>query len=556
MIVEYMLSFRRRISGQTMVLTVIVCIANLLNGCVANRSYRRASEMIPNQLASSIDPSNPSESDCSELNTPCVSIGKEGVKPQHFYLSYIEFDDMGELWSIGDLNTSTGPRPSSVKQSQLELAVSTIRRAKSQAERLHTELVVISFIHGWHNNASQYDEQQKNLGGFKSVLQRLSFRGSVLDDNKPPVVVGIFIAWRGQVIPGDVFSSYWNRRDAANVVGGPSMTEVITRLMFETKGASSSPNPQNRCRQDVIGRQQEIDSKSRFLIIGHSFGARILEDAIGQPMLAILLERQSQAESCVIAWNQQHQDEAPLQTVNFKPPADLVVFLNAANGSLETKSIIEAFKRSHLCGALQSTVVGNQDGCRDFLFQGPLMISITSQGDWATGKVMPLAQTLSIPWKAFRRYDPDACGLGELGSRNQTWYFRHNDGNVPEMQSHEVQYVGDVKLDTECGKNEWPYFTVVKPGHLRCFRIMTLAEEKTVGSHANCPTSKAAPPWNNTPFYVMRVPSTLIADHNDIFQDGTIELLNTIVDHYILSMPGTITAPAPSPNRPFSKTGQ
>jgi hypothetical protein len=536
----------RRGSRGAILLIIAFCVQSLLYGCVANRSYRRGGEVVPKQMAkqlpASSEPLDPSMSDCGKLpEGSCIPLGKVGLKPKHFYLSYIEFDDMGELWSIGDLNAAD-QRLSGVKQSQLENAISSICRAKKQAESNHTELVVITFIHGWHNNASEYDERQKNLAGFETILQGLSYRGSAIDDAKPPVVVGVFIAWRGQVVAGDVVTSYWNRRDAARLVGGPSMTEAISRLMFETKGPSPSPNPTNGCRTES---ESEIDRNSHFIIIGHSFGARVLEHAITQPMLAIILERQSQADACVVAWNQRNPNKTQLRTISFEPPADLVVFLNAANDSFETKAVIEAFKRSHLCASHRSLGDTNPTGCDEFSVQGPLMISITSQGDWATGKVMPFAQTLSIPGKAFRPYDPNVCALGQLSGLKQTYFFRHNDGNVPEMQSHNVQYQDDDKSKAECANNEWPFFNAEVSGHNRCFKIIRVTD----APHAKCPETNAGVPWNNTPFYVMKVPSTLIANHNDIFQDGTVELLNSLVLHYIVHSSASITAPASSPNQ-------
>jgi hypothetical protein len=97
-------------------------------------------------------------------------------------------------------------------------------------------------------------------------------------------------------------------------------------------------------------------------------------------------------------------------------------------------------------------------------------------------------------------------------------------------------------------------------GKPRCFRIITLAESGSTAAHANCQKPKVPVPvpvpWNNTPYYVMRVPSTLIKDHNDIFQDGTVELINALVSKFeIIEASPTITAPAPSASRPLSKTG-
>jgi hypothetical protein len=551
--------------ARLILLQLVLCVATLVNGCVSNRAYRRGGEALSkkelkNQLPTEIEP-DPDATTCGTPSKTCIPAGSAGLQPQHFYLSYIEFDDMGELWSIGDLNANDA-KPSAAKQSQLETAIITIRTAKEKAASLGTELVVVAFIHGWHNNASGYDERNKNLLGFEQILQRLSFRKSGKDRNgPPPVVLGIFISWRGQVVPGDFFTSYWNRRDAARLVGGLSMTEVISRLMFETKGAPLLPNPNDRCKLEPIDGddpQQAMDQKSRFIIIGHSFGARVLEHAISQPMLTMLLERQSQAESCVVAWNRRSTEAEQLKTINFQPPADLVVFLNPANDSFETKASIEAFKRSNLCRPLGSATHGDHPACSPLSFPAPLMISITSDGDWATGKVMPLAQTLSIPWKTFRKYDEDACELGELGSRGQTYYFRHNDGNVPEMKTHEVVDDVDPQLHPACLNDEWPYFHALVSGQRRCFQIITLAESEATPAQATCRKPKVpvpAPiPWNNTPYYVMRVPSTLIKDHNDIFQDGTVELLNALVSRFeIIESPPTVTAPAPSASRPLSK---
>lgn len=234
-------------------------------GCVANRSYRRG-DIHSNGLPSWADASPLSDTDCSHVPAyRCVQT-PQGSQPEHFYFAHIEFDDMGELWSIGNL---TGNE--SVKRSQLEKALDIIKTAQSQANQEHRELIVITFVHGWHNNASPYDESKKNLGSFKSLLQGLSSRNA-LDVAKPPVLVGVFLSWRGQSLAGDLAPSYWNRRDAATRVGGPSMTEVVTRLMFETKGVPQAPASEARCVPSQV-RGKEF---SHFAIIAHSFGARAL----------------------------------------------------------------------------------------------------------------------------------------------------------------------------------------------------------------------------------------------------------------------------------------
>jgi hypothetical protein len=497
---------RHPIAAILLITSVLAC------GCVGNRSYRRG-DVYTKQLPPSVDPIPASDGECSDLKAyECVQTPM-GNEPQQFYLAHIEFDDMGELWSIGDLRGQQ-----SKGQSQLENALSLIRRAQAEASQEDRELLVIAFVHGWHNNASAYDEATKNLDSFKSMMQVLSSRNS-LDVPKPPVLVGIFLSWRGQVLAGDLAATYWNRRDAAIRVGGPSMTEVVTRLMFETKGVPLAP--EDRCEPpDVPGKRM-----SHFAIIAHSFGARALEHALTEPMLSMILERQMQARECADAWNRSHPGDQ-LSNVTFPAPADLVVFLNAANDAFEAKETIEALKRAQIHVSRKQTLDGRTASVGS---AAPFMISITSDGDWATEKIMPVAQLLSSSALSFRQYDKDGCTEeGQLCKHGQSYYYRHSEASIKEMRSHIV-----ILEPASCGN--WPYFQVESTKRCFCIDRNTddprdkCREDRVVDQKANFGTNTV---WNDTPFYVIGVPHTLIADHNDIFQDGTEELLIAISTHY------------------------
>jgi hypothetical protein len=501
-------------------------------GCVGNQSYRRG-DVLPNQGAPTIRPIDGTVSKCYGA-VPCVRTLDRHLDPQRFYLSYVEFDDMGELWSIGDLH-GIKDRPQNAHPSQLEQAVSMISSAKEEAKQAKAELIVVTFVHGWKNNASDYDEKKKNLAGFKTVLQELSDYSAGKNGQHKTIIVGVFVAWRGQVVAGNLFTSYWNRRDAASRVGGPSMTEAISRLMFATKVAPPSPDATNHCQE------HDPDPSSHFVIIGHSFGARVLERAVTQPILTLLLERQSQAEFCMQQWNTMHQKDL-VSSVGFQSPADLIVFLNPANDAFETKATIEAFKRSELSFRRSDNGV--------LTFPGPLMLSITSAGDYATGKIMPIAQTLSIPGRAFRRYDASACEEGQIGQRSQTYFFRHNDGNIKEMLSHTVVYLPAITTQKNC-PDTWPDFWANVDGHGRCFAIKQLDEQPADKTNRGCPTDSPDDIWNSTPFFVMHVPSELIPSHTDIFQEGSIKLLVTMIDNYDALRPTAMLVPAPSASVPL-----
>jgi len=515
----------------------IVTASVLLCGCVVNRSYRRG-DVYKNQFPPSVDPVPATAKDCSQLpDYECVQMGN-GKEPQHFYLAHIEFDDMGELWSIGDLRSEATAKPS-----QLENALAVIRKAQTEADQKHVPLVVITFVHGWHNNASAGDEEKKNLGSFKTVLQTLSSRSSLEVADKPPILVGVFLSWRGQSIAGDVALSYWGRRDAATRVGGPSMTEVVTRLMFETKGVPLTPNTANRCAAE------ERKPGAHFAIIAHSFGARALEHALTQPMLAMILERQMRARECAEDWNHQHPND-PIANLNFLAPADLVVFLNAANDAFEAKEAIEALKRAQIRVTRPHSAAGQGSTIGPV---APFMISITSDGDWATERIMPVAQWFSSVPLYFRHYDPDGCNTeGQLCEHSQRYYFRHSEGSIKEMRSHVVILADSLTPCQTSNVDAWPYFLVDGPKKTQyCYCVAhnnpasledKCKQEKRFNQTSKFGTERV---WNDTPFYVMGVPPSLIPDHNAIFQEGTEELLIAISTHFdVLSQPTLMTSPA------------
>ncbi|MGC2331547.1 MAG: hypothetical protein WA581_08840 [Candidatus Acidiferrales bacterium] len=433
---------------------------------------------------------------------------------------------MGELWSIGDLRSDKSPT-----QSQLENALQVIETAQEQANREKRELIVITFVHGWHNNASRYDEAHKNLASFKTLLQGLSSRNA-LDIPTPPVLVGIFLSWRGQSVAGDPAVTYWNRRDAATRVGGPSMTEAVTRLMFETKGVPLAPSPDSsRCEPPTV----QGKSASHFAIIAHSFGARAAEHALVQPLLSMILERQTQARECADNWNSKNAKDQ-LTSVSFSAPADLIVFLNAANDALEAKETIEALKRAQITVARKQTLNGRTVTVGT---AAPFMISITSDGDWATEKIMPLAQLLSSSALSFRQYDKNGCpDEGQLCAKHgQSYYYRNSEASIKEMRSHRVVLESKIESEASCNDDNWPYFWVDSTKQCFCVERNTAAPEPGDKCAEDKPGDQKArfgvdTVWNDTPFYVIGVPKTLIHDHNDIFRDGTEELLIAISSHY------------------------
>lgn len=513
-------------SGNGIALATLLLL--LLTSCVANKPYR-VSDYHPR--------GQPPELNYSDQHPDVVCKAGQALplcdsdSSQLYDLAYVEFDDMGKFWTIGNLHYCPAQDELEAKcfnsgNTQMEHAVDLITQRKKEA----APVTVITFIHGWRNNASPYDEtKDKTLRGFKRWLNSLAH------DQPNTAFIGVFISWRGQILPGDFMPGYWNRRNAAMRVGGTSMTEGLFRLMFATK-SPESPTFSNRC-----GLDSPTEERAVFIVIGHSFGARILERALSQPFMAMLLEAKQEAEACRDRWNQSPQHSGcQIGDLPFRSPADLVVLMNAANDSLETKAMIEGMKRINLR-------VAQIDGSERYFDSPPIFVSILSQGDWATRIVMPVAQAVAAPSDSYRRsYDNDAVKEGQVEEDNKAIpegeFYQHNDGSIPPFVTHTLEKVDAWPpcSEPDCQTLEKAQTKSVTPcsdvqldqRHSFCFASRVPATQNETKCEYYCATVVPRSPqgrFNNTPFWVMGVNSAVIKDHTDLFEPVTDALFNAIL---------------------------
>jgi hypothetical protein len=415
-----------------------VVALSLLIGCVPNKIYRKGNAAI--QTAPVVPGSTP---------------------PSHFKLGMIEFDDMGESWE--KCTSLTDPN-----NCQLTRTLDLIRKEKQRTG----EVVVVVFIHGWKNNASPSNENKKNLRDFKILMERLGQGEAAMTARTPRssqilptprAYIGVYMAWRGQSVAGDLFSAFWNRRDAAERVGSSDFAEALYRIMAATK--ENSPN-------------------SRIVVVGHSFGARVLETALTNTFVSLLIPQPNGAGQVL-----------PPQQVS---PADLILYVNPATDSFRTKQMVELMKRT-------SFNVSRGDASHN----GPLFLSVTSTGDTATGVAFPLGQGISATQKKFRSDYGTATPAYPLGLSppKQKTYFTRTPGHIPYLVSHVVHPVSG-----PC---------VSQPDILRfntngqCFEMAPLAQR-----------------MNDSPFWVMTVPPAIIRDHVDIFNPAFSTMIIDLMDQY------------------------
>jgi hypothetical protein len=300
------------------------------------------------------------------------------IKPQHhrpenieladgFAVAYIEFDDQGEPWD----------------PSQLERTIQKIERANREYERIGVAL----FVHGWQNDASNPEDRknENNVEGFKRLLdvtqKHLEHTGEIDAGTK---LIGVYVGWRGKSSRNKWIKplTFYSRRGAGKRVAGVSTTEAIIRVMNAAKR-----NPE-----------------SVAIVIGHSFGGMIVEQALSQSMISLAIDESSTID----------------------PPADLIILVNPASQSIEAKRMLSILERNRL-----KFYRTDKNGERR---ESPLIVSVTSTADTATGNLYPAAMGVKAMTKRFREYGPGDCSPGAT----QKAYYRHTAGHNQILHSHVI----------------------------------------------------------------------------------------------------------------------
>ena len=156
-------------------------------------------------------------------------------KAAGYSICAVEFDDQGELWD----------------PEQLESTLSHIRDActagaeEGSGPSSKTEVIVITFIHGWMHNGTPQD---LNLEHFSDLIQRRAAAEKQFAERagrKPRSIIGVYFAWRGLLwkLPVLKYLTFWSRKTAALRVGQLSCTEAVLRI----SGAVKSRNNRSQC---------------------------------------------------------------------------------------------------------------------------------------------------------------------------------------------------------------------------------------------------------------------------------------------------------------------
>lgn len=350
--------------------------------------------------------------------------------------------------------------------SQVNRALARIATANEHSDGA----IVVLYVHGWNHNADQRDD---NVLGFHEQLQRIASGERVRPGQPPRPVVGIYVGWRGKVgklLPINMLSFY-SRRGAAERVASLATTETIYRLITDAKH-----NP-----------------RTRVVLIGHSFGGAILETALSQALVGFLLQNKG-------------------EDIDF--PADLVVLINPAAQAIQAKQFVEILARHRL--RLYRT-----DEDEAIHLERPLIVSMTSSGDWATGVAFPIGLGVKGLTKNFRSYGSEYCNA----ATPQRVYYRRAAGHTRELLSHRVlasplanAHPGSMSIDDMAAGVTLDYDPIS--------RLQSFVVE---GSRLRFTIQRRAGAFNDTPYWIMRVPTSVLPNHGHVFGADLQDLLLALV---------------------------
>ena len=250
-------------------------------------------------------------------------------------------------------------------------------------------LLVVIYCHGWKNNS-----QSDNVPAFNCFLSK--FATAIKSDGLR--VHGIYLGWRGNVFRPYLDKTQVNGAYLQTVqeFRGAVVDVVYQRTKspfwfipenlsyWKRKGSgefktSGLPIARSIFTYAAAAKDYGGQPGNRVSVIGHSFGALLLERSLGQAMTgAITMEW----------WDKERQSPAR-RAVPPKPkaklPFDFLLLVNSAAPAIYAKELRDFLEADRV--ALENADDPDADV--------PVVVSVTSTADWATGLFHPIGNFLA-----------------------------------------------------------------------------------------------------------------------------------------------------------------
>jgi hypothetical protein len=408
------------------------------------------------------------------------------------------------------------------------------RKVRELAEA--NPLLLVTYCHGWKNNS-----QSSDVVRFVDFLGRLAASPAVTQHHYR--VHGIYLGWRGNLywphlekdgendayvrtaerFGGPVVSDRWSRRFTWTAWLQENLSYWSRRSAAEHKVSSvAMARTVYTCASLVRAIDKDNRDKfgdlaaSRVMVMGHSFGALMLERALNATCLDPLMNQWS--------WfvRSQNQPAQPVASAN-PLPLDFVFFVNSAAPSIYAK-VMRDFLTAHQSALLKGESAGAY---------APIFVSLTSSADWATRYAHPAANLLCRFYPSLRHKYTQLIKIEGKCAVNQSWFFRRTPGHQPLLVDHWLTRCGPAargldprqvledNLDYETDQPLRFLAHLSGPGGALNRWELTLtparADEKWNGKLGPLAPSRCS-------YWIIRCDKQIIRDHNDVWSDTAMEV--------------------------------
>jgi hypothetical protein len=435
------------------------------------------------------------------------------------------------------------------------------------------KILLVFYCHGWKNNSQSGDVVE-----FNSFLGRLAASPSVAGFGYR--VHGIYLGWRGnlykpfvdkeseffaqttedfgneEIVNGDQSRrwswtrtipetlSYWNRRHAAE----HQVSSIPIARTVYTCASLVKAIDRNEHREGLM-------NSSRVMVMGHSFGALLLERALSPASISALTEEWP--------WFGKTKGAEPANPL----PLDFVLFVNSAAPAIYAKEMRD-FLSAHR-SALNHSQIKN----------GPVLISLTSTADKATRIIhrignlfAPLHPSLQRNYNDLLQTPPQSSSKDTKTREypvHQSAFFNRTPGHQPLLVDHWIVKEKDVEKQTHADVLDYNLdYDATDPYEFLTSNLRKGAFQPATSWRITNQVPKDQIEWRKqfhglpphpwpSSYWFLRCDKALINGHNDCWSSTTMELyaaLYRLVEAERIqraSVPGAANEPAAvSPGKP------
>ena len=428
-----------RISSRAVQLPVLIlCLT--LSACTQNIAYRQVD--LPRPVAS-LD-------QCKKFGGALEHSGEPG---SDYFLGFVEVDDQGVFFSRDQFKN---------------LACDLSSHAESSGA------LISVFVHGWHHNATDGDENIEDFKGSLVKLSQLEHLFAKKTGGIPRKTIGVYMGWRGESIAWDWLSylTFWERKNTAEEIANRSISEALLNLekIANTKSLNVLDN--------------------RLFIVGHSFGAAVVYNALSPIMLERLV-------------NDKKLD------CKLKGFGDFVFLVNPAFEAMQYVNFLGIF-------------AGEKNHCNN---QFPVFAVLTSLNDEATKYAFPFGRKFSTLFETYRDMEIP-------GNDGTTMTVGQGNLDTSAIGHEKILNTHSLKSNPEYKNNEQTDDVLTMAGN-DCEVVKQLrdgwvnGQKNYILNEVILTNSEKYNPY--TPYLIINVDQQLIPDHTKIYDSKVLNFMRRLV---------------------------